>query len=348
MRSESINKAELSKLPYLRRVPNDGRVAPVLAFWDSGTGEWHLYMVVAPGELGRVATAGMVTGSYIASVPAEPSTDTEFVLGTFVLQHLSFANVLRPIEKIQSDIHHCAAILEKYDLIWRTQGNRARSASLLIQSEIEYLVLLLRSLYDLLQEVVKAVAAKLIVLDGTSRPVLKQLPKSFGDIALSGDNVRSADDIEKHWNVPRPLADWYAEEAGFFRLLRGMRDSIAHSGNTPPTVFETEWGFAIAPDTFPWREVHALLPGERRKNDLASLRGLFASAVLTAIGSTERFAGAIRRFVELPEPILGDVKVFVRSPFGERLTSLESVIGQPWEGRDLQSGTATEQDSSGV
>lgn len=334
MRSEPLGRAELQKLPHLRAVPADGRIVPLVTFFDAQQRDWHLYTIVKPGELGRLAGGEVISGAYMSSAPANAETDLEFVLGTLAFQHLSFVEVLRPLDKLQNDIHRCAAILEKYHLIWTTRQSTARSASLLVQSEVEYLMLLLRSLYDLLHEVVCAVAAKLVLLGGDNRPIVKNLPGSFRAVAMNGDERRQADDIQSRWKLPRRLAEWYATEAQFFRLLRSLRDGIAHSGASPPTVFETEWGFAVAPERAPWADVHALLPGDRRANDLASLHGLFATCILTALGSTERFAQAIRELVALPEPVFKDVRFFVRSPFGVRLTTLEAVLNQPWEAYD--------------
>jgi hypothetical protein len=333
MRSESLEVPELSKLPYLRTVPRDGRIVPLITFYEPAAADWHLYWIVKAGELGRIAGGEPISGSYVSSIAADATIDFEFALGTLIVQHLSFVEVLPELGKLENDVHRCAAILEKYHLLWATRAAGKRSASLLIQSELEYLLFLLRSLYDLLQGIVRAVAAKLVYLDGTNRPVLKSLPTSFREVAITNKGPRSVEEIEARWDMPRPLAAWYVEEAGFFRLLRKLRDGIAHRGGTPPTVFETEWGFAIAPEKDPWTLAHELLPGERRKNDLASLRGLFAEFILRGIGATERFAEAVRGLVSLPDPILGDVKLFVRSPFGQRLVSLEDMKQQPWEER---------------
>jgi hypothetical protein len=150
---------------------------------------------------------------------------------------------------------------------------------------------------------------------------------------MTNEGLRSIEEIRSRWNMPEPLAAWYAEESRFLRRLRSLRDGIAHRGATPPTVFETEWGFAVAPAKDPWAQVDELLPGERRSNNLASLQGLFAEFIMRGIGLTERFAEAIRSPVSLPEPIFHDVRLFIRSPFGERLVSLEDVRRQPWEER---------------
>lgn len=240
--------------------------------------------------------------------------------------------MLENFGKLENDIHRCSAVLEKYQILWASRTH-ARSAALLVQSELEYLLFLLRSLYDVLQAIVQAIAAKLVLLDGSGRPALKNLPKSFREVVMKDRELRSLDEIQSRWNMPRPLAEWYLGEAVFFRMLRTLRDGIAHHGANPPTVFETEWGFAIAPDAAPWKHVEALLPGERWNGRLASLQALFAEFVLRGIRSTESFAETMQSFVHLPEALCGDVRLFLRSPFGSGLVSLENIRQQPWESR---------------
>lgn len=334
MRSEPLGIEQLSKLPYLRTVPRDGRIVPLITFYEPAAADWHLHMIVKPGELGRMAGGEPISGSYLSPKVAAPSTDVEFALGTLVIQHLSFIEALDLLDRLQNDVHRCAAILEKYHLLWETRLARDRSASLLVQSELEYLLFLLRSLYDLLQGMVRTLAAKFIHLTGSNEPKIKGLPSSFREMVMTNDRLRSVDEIEDRWNLPRALAAWYVEEGQFFRLLRSLRDGIAHRGATVPTVFETEWGFAVSPDKDPWKQVHSLLPGERQPNDLASLRGLFAEFIHRGIGATDGLTVVLHSLVQLPEPIFQDVRLFIRSPFGNRLAVLDDVRRQPWEGRD--------------
>src|SRR5438094_453823 len=144
MRSEPLAVAELLKLPYLRTIPRDGRIVPLITFYEPAAADWHLYLVVRSGELGRMAGSEPISGSYVASGVADAAIDFEFALGTLVVQYLSFVEVLGQLDKLQNDVHRCAAILEKYHLLWTTRVGGKRSASLLIQSELEYLLFLLR------------------------------------------------------------------------------------------------------------------------------------------------------------------------------------------------------------
>lgn len=330
---ETIPRSELSKLPFVRNAPDDGRVVALQSCFDHSSREWYLYVPVRPGELGRMAGGEPVSGSYYSTTAVDTTRDLEFPLGTLVTQHLSFPKVLRSYNKLENDVHRCSAILEKYDLLStrRTQGDVG--PQLLVESELEYLVMLLRSFYDLLQESVKEVSALLVNLDGTHGKVVKrQLPSSFAEMVLNGNHIRTNEEIGRRWSLPEPLILWFLAEAPFFRELRGLRDGIAHHGRNPPTIFSVEWGFAIDPTAKPWNRLSTWAPEQLWDGRLGSLRGIFAAFILHTLQATTRFTGVMRSIVKLPPAVADDIRLFVRSPFGHRLVSLEAITRQPWEG----------------
>jgi hypothetical protein len=338
---ETIPREELSKLPFVRHIPTDGRIVSLQSYYDHATGSWHLYVPVRQGELGRIAGGKPVSGSYFSTGAADPTCDLELPLGTLITQHLSFPDVIREFNKLESDIHRCAAILEKYHLLSSRRYDTRSESSLLVISELEYLLLLLRSLYDLLQGVVRQVSKLLIHLDGTQRRVVQDLPTSFADVALAGQSVRPAEEIQSRWGVPKPLALWYHSEAPFFRELRDLRDGIAHHGRNLPFVVVTEWGFGIDPATQPWNRFDIWPQGQRWDGRLGSLRAIFTGFVVHSIQATSRFASVVRASVRLPPAIADDVCFFIRSPFGKWLVGLEVMMEQPWEGLNGESAAKT-------
>jgi hypothetical protein len=54
--------------------------------------------------------------------------------------------------------------------------------------------------------------------------------------------------------------------------------------------------------------------------------------------ATSRLADVIESTVRLPEALFDEVLVFLRNPHGSRLTNLDSMIAQPWEGLDESVG----------
>lgn len=326
-----FGREQLLQLPCVEVVPDDGRVVSLCAFYDHINGAWHLYLPVSPGQLGRIAGGETVLGSYYAAVPHDCNRDLELPLSTMLRKYLAFSDALRELAKLESDIHRCAAILEKYHLLWKSGPTPRGYGSLLVESELEYLLFLLRSLYDILQAIARVLTRRFV--DSSGRRVARELPDSFADVALKGAVPRSADEIRHKWKVPEKLADWYVHEASFFQILRDLRDAIAHQGENSPNVFRLECGFAVDPAGTPWNQFDAW-PGDRRwQGRLGSLRALFVWLIGHAIQSTTRFSEAICGVAPLPTGILRtDVRVFIRNPFGARLISLEDMLTQPWEG----------------
>ncbi len=334
--SQSISRDELKKLPYLQRLPDGGRIVSLQSYYEHETQDWHLWLPVRPGELGRIAGGEVVTGSYYATAPADASLDFEFALGTLLTMHLSFEPTVRQLSKLESDVHRCAAVLEKYHLFSEMRGKKDNHPNLLVVSELEYLLMLLRSLYDILQGVVGSVATKLIHLDGTQRRVTQQLPSSFADVALAGTGFREVEEIESRWGVPIALGTWYHHEAPFFRELRELRDGISHHGRTLPTVFTVDWGFAIDPSQPPWNRFDEWATNGLWEGRLGSLRSIFAGFIVHSLQACTRFANVLKSIVQLPPPLHDGLCFFVRSPFGRQLVNLDHMRMQPWEGLDTE------------
>ena len=330
MTSATVSGEEALKLPYLKLTPNDGRMVTLKAFFDHLSREWHLYLPVAPGQLGRVAGGMVFHGSYLAASAEAPDRDLEFPLGTLIAQHLSFPEVVHQLGKLENDFHRCAAVLEKYLLFWTAEPDAAGSGFWVL-TEFEYLLFLLRALYDVMQALVREVCC-LIKLDGTR--VVRNLPASFADVALKEGHSASVELIEQRWKLPSALANWYFGEAPFFRLLRKLRTATAHLGLDPPAPFRIEWGFAVNPSEPPWIDFDQW-PNERLWNArLGSMRALFLGLISHAVQSANRLAGALEQVAPLPPSMLkNDVKLFLRSPFGAQLVSLEQTRANPWEGK---------------
>lgn len=61
-----LSEEQLRKLPYLRTIPKDGRTVPLQTFFEPIARDWHLYLIVKPGELGRLSGGEPISGSYLS------------------------------------------------------------------------------------------------------------------------------------------------------------------------------------------------------------------------------------------------------------------------------------------
>lgn len=329
-----ISRKDIQKLPYVTSIPQDGRIVPLQTFYDAAVNDWFLYMPHGQAELIRIQDGETISGSYLGRAKADPKMDIEIQLGGLIIQHLSFSGTLAALGKMENNFHRSAAVMEKYHVIWRQRNQSHSSAALLIESELEYLVFLIRSLYDRLQDIVRDLCGRFVRLDDRSVKAMNKLPSSFADVVIQNDAIREPDDLISRYRMPEPLAHWYHAEAPFFRELRQLRNGIAHHGRRAPTIFETEWGFAVSPSDPPWN-MFAEWPVELQwKGRLGSLRAIFAGFIAHSFEATTRFASTIPILLDLPPALGEDLHFFVRSPFGHQLVRLSAMRKQPWEGRD--------------
>ena len=143
---------------------------------------------------------------------------------------MSYSDILSPLRQLESDIHKCAATLQTYRMLWSSRNSQDH-VGMLVEAQIEYLVSLLRSMYDVLQQVVSRVGARLIALDNRKR-ITKNIPQSYADVALHGDHFRTPQEIQRRWGIPLPLGEWYGHEAPFFVLPQPnsspLRERLGH------------------------------------------------------------------------------------------------------------------------
>lgn len=321
--------AEVKKLPYLASLPSDRRrIVPVLPFFEVTTGEWHTYIQHGDNQLIRMADGELISGSYLARSPADPTCDFELELGTVIMRNFSHPEILQPFQHLENDVHRFASILYKYKLFWEHR-HAAPSAPDLVESELEYLVFVIRSFYDLLQNIIHH-AYQPITAGASPSPHKRQLPHSFRKVIIKDDRVLTKDQLMLEYGMLPKLAEWYEHQAVFFSPLRNLRDNIAHDGARPSTILAVESGFAVIPTDPPWNQFD-LWPGEQLWNGrLGSLRMLFAVFISHAIDAATSLSLVLRDLPDLQHDVtIG--RFYVRSSSGSELVGLPSLIAHPWE-----------------
>jgi hypothetical protein len=322
---------ELDKLPYVKNKPTDGRSIFLRAFYDHDHDDWILYMEVEPGRLDRIVGGETVVGAYLAARPAVPGKDLDFPLGTFLTQHLSLPDVATSLDALESDFHNCSAVLEKYLLISLQPREKRDGASQLLAVELEYLITVIRSIYDLLQRLSKRATSLLKSVHEPHERIVDELPESFAKVALHGSHPRSEEDLVKRFRLPIPLAKFYIAETEHFQRLRDLRVSIEHHGQSVGPIFDLDEGMAIAVDVEPWRSLPIWCPELIRNQRLGSLRAVFAFLISQALEMTTRYAVAFASSVTLPLAIGPGYRLYLRDYFSHHLVSLTATIRSPWE-----------------
>jgi hypothetical protein len=322
---------EVRKLPYVDQMPTDDRPILLRPFYDHERKEWISYVPVGDGKLVRLAGGEVIVGSYFARAPADVLADLEFPAGTLIAQCASFTGVIGALASLENDFFDLACILRRYELIATQSRADSTSASLLLSSELAYLIITVRSLYDILQKLSKNLARCVVAPDGSGKRVIHDLPESFAAMVLKGDQPLAAQVLEENHRLPAPIANFYAGEALRFKHLRDLRDGLEHHGESLPTIFCIESGPAVRYDESPWKEFAPWEPRHIRLDRFASLRGLFAKVVGDAIELPTRFLRAFTSVIAVQPPLSRATQLYIRHPFGSYLVSLPQVQEGPWE-----------------
>src|SRR5262249_35258191 len=148
----------------------------------------------------------------------ERETDQHFPLFEVLIQRTLRADMARPTVGLRADFCGMAASLAKIRLFHRVR-NDGVDVRWFVQTELEYLLMVARSVFDLLQEIIAAHWASIEVAGQRHK---RQLPGSFGDVVRQGDRPRTAKEIEEKYSLITPLAEWYAAQAPLFLILRAL------------------------------------------------------------------------------------------------------------------------------
>jgi hypothetical protein len=320
---------------YSGAVPGARRLTS-LPYYDAASGSWELIAKV-DDRLVPIKGGRPTLGSYVGVAAEDPTIDLELPLSTFALSSIAYSGVPKAIEGLEWDLHHCAAVLEKYHAISGLRAANEFLAATVAVSELEYLLGVVRSMYDLVQRVTASALPQLLPpASQEEKRGVKRLPESFADVTVKDKNkdiLRSAEEIEALYRMPTALARFYASEALVFSRLRKIRDDIHHSRRELPHVNWSSAGLAVSPGRPPWNMTIPWTPAQFDERGLGSLRFVFAWLIHHVLAVTVKFREAFTDSVTLEPPMFTPPhRVFLRHPAGARLTTLPATLAAPWEG----------------
>ena len=326
-----LDVRELASVPYLCAGAVGERHVQLESFWD-GT-EWHAWIAGPNGTLIHMRPRDLGVGSYIAKEPAADD-DFCFPFTDFMWRRASWPDANHWHGAIVEDVHQLAASIAKIDFFWKMREHApALVLGRFASSEIEYLLTVCRSVFDLLQEVIRTIWGRMRLLDEERQRRKGELRKSFADMVISKGELMSAGRITETRGVPLHLAETYAAGGAFFKLVRELRDGIVHNGKDAPMVVTTERGFIIRRDSafaaLPiWKDEHSF------NEQAVSLRPALAYIVVTTLNTCNAFAEALGQMFGFPPDLAPGHRLFVRSPHGRALLEVQEVLrgGSPWWG----------------
>ena len=139
----------LSDIPYLSKENHSGRFLASPAFFDGG---WRMWMQTESADRFVEVHAWPAEALYFAVTP-EKQNDICSELD-FVAQRANRLEVARTFSAIQEDICNIAAALAKFTSI---HSENTSGSARLAATQVEYILTVCRSIFDLLQEIIKSI-----------------------------------------------------------------------------------------------------------------------------------------------------------------------------------------------
>ena len=292
----------------------------------SDDGEWLTWIPDGNDGLHKII-ATPVEACYFGKQP-ENENDIRLFFIEFLDQRANYPECHSLARAAYSDVQNLATSLAKLELIFSAR-NEWSGTSRMAATELEYIFVNCRSLFDVFQELIVKLWGKIKLLDESLSK--RNLPSSFRRMVLHADKKMTVDKIVSKHQIPKQIAEAYYATSPFFEWLREYRDYIAHSGKDFDRVFRGESGFAVSIDEAPFSHMAIWCDANTLPNNLGSLKSAACHIILTTLQSLESIIIAFQSVIQCPPPVAPDHAIFIRGPNIGQLATVEAGIeGSPW------------------
>lgn len=320
-RNTTFESSELEKLFHIRDDKLHGRGVPLIHVYDptfegeyfpdsEHDSDWYMWHA-HDDKLHPIATYGLVSGQYFAK-ESEQENDIFYPFVHYYTQRASWPEVIGILRHIVDDIHNLATSVSKIALIQSQKDDMGFGVQRYVTTEIEYIFTVCRSLYDDLQFIASRSWNHVEVREGHQN----NLPTTFSEMVLSGDEPRSQEELIDAYGIPETLSIYYNKEAEYFLNVRKSRDEIHHHGGTPDQIFLKDEGFAVDTTRAPFDKFDAWEDDQINQNNLGPLWPFIGHIIETTLNAMNRFQKSFAAQIKLPPPIAPEYYVLMR---GEHL-----------------------------
>lgn len=320
----------------LDRLAETDRIVNLMPLWEGG--KWHQWVPNIEGKLVEAAVIDTVEGDYLAVEPARDS-DLFVPFFDFLWQRASWPEVCPFISAISDDFHNMGTSVAKLKHLFDCRRSLPDGAGgRFAKTELEYIVILSRSVFDLLQEMISTIWTKrvqLLDLAADKRRRAAKLPETFSKVVLcKKKNLRPPEEIEREFAIPANVAAAYAAAAPFFLWVREHRNDVLHGLATRGTIFVTEKGYCVDPKVQPFSSFDGWQPQHYYNTNIVSLLPWLAEVVHGTIRACTGLVEAIASVIKFPPKLAPSYRVFVRGPYASSLASVLQVRcgATPWWG----------------
>jgi hypothetical protein len=312
----------LAALPHIDSVHLNGRIVLLVPLWEEG--KWRTWLPLADDTLFEADIHDVARAHYLGKSAAREE-DICITFLEFMWQHMSWPTVAREVTGLGQDVHLMATIaakLEHYHAARGVIGTELLAS--FVNAEIEHLLVVARSAFDLLQAAIAHLWNDHIRLADPERDELRRqrrMPTTFSHIVLKGQELRTPEEIAERFTLPAQTAAMYTRHGEFFRTLRDARDHVVHFGKTPDSVYATERGFCVSPTApyfrdFPWGPEHHF------NENIVTLVPWVARVVFQTLEACSDILATLPSHIQFPPAVAPGLRLFLRDPANAALMRL--------------------------
>lgn len=329
----STDVEHLKAIPYLDVTAIGSRTVTIMPLWENE--RWHVW-IASPEGFFEMHPVAAVETNYVALSAASPS-DILVPFVELMWQQASWPEICPLIRAISSDFQNFGTSIEKTSHFFAQRKALGHGCSHFVKTELEYMLMLSRSVFDLLQEVVARLWNKRIrLLDpgAEARRNSRKLPSTFSKMVLREKcDIRTSDELQTMHEIPQGMADAYITAAPFFAAVRDLRDAIVHNGKDLRSIYITERAFCISKSNPALERFDCWKPEHEENANITSLLPLLAHIVLGTVEVCNNLLLAFASQITLPSPIAPRHRVFIRGPHNDALLWMQGVSDgtySPW------------------
>lgn len=313
-----VNTFELNKLPYVINNPTDKQAIYSYPYFDEDKKEFLWKFPNGSKEFSYILAVPLDCLFYSkAKIDFDKDLFIDFL--DIIVCKYSHTFAKTSIDAIAHDILNLSAVFEKYFLFLNYISSTPEKYKLvLIRTEIEYFFGVIRSLYDLLQILIKHFVKYYAKID---------LPNKYSEMF-----DQNTHEMKSKWpELPKQLNVYYKSSAEFFFKCRDIRNSIYHQGVTNSFIFYSEEGFGISHDLFDFSGFDIWPQNKVKKNNVVSLLALFAYITKTVVQNMNELAFALlEAFSPKNTFISNDYMIFLRGTCTAHINKLDNYLSEQW------------------
>lgn len=313
-----INISEIKKLPYIVNTPTYNQAIYSYPYFDDDKTQFLWKFPNGNKELNYIFAVPIDCFFYSKSkIDIEKDLFIDFF--DILICKYSYTFAKTSIDSIAHDILNLSATFEKYFIFLNyISVAPEKYKDVLIRTEIEYFFGVIRSLYDLLQILIKHFI---------KHYMKKDLKESYARMFVE-DTCKLKQDYDY---LPQQLRNYYNSSAYLFFKCRDIRDKIYHNGITNSFITYSEEGFGIDRNLFSFSDFDIWPQDKVKENNIVSLLALFSYLTKAVIQNMNELALALLGAFSPKNPLVSnDYMILLRGSCTAHLNKLNEYLNEQW------------------